>query len=457
MKNILIIFLLLHLNTGFSQKKSTSSVKQQMRDFSIFKNEILANSAGLYFYNTEEEFNNQLDSLELGLQIPRNELEIYKLYARCVASIHCGHTVIKVKQIYSHYLKNKSTLPFDVYFVNGKLFIKNDYNKSLTCLQKQTEIYSINGKSIPEIANYLSKFISSDGYNQTHINERLKEKFMFYHYCFLKESDEFNVQYISEKKDTITTTFLAVYPTVKQKIKESDYFNHLERHIDTLNNRAKLVLPNPLPRNNTYKLQLDTFFVFLQQYSIDNLIIDLRGNTGGLSQYYLTGFFCDSNYTYESRTLQARKKPNYHYQKPFDSQRLSIFCTRIVTRNGKTTTTKESVPNYPQFKGEIYILTDGWTFSAASNLASILKEHSGAITIGEETGGSYLRCSTGNLILKLPKSNLLIKINPMKYVNSVKITGYKGGVLPTYEVKPSNKWDSDVDVQLQFVYDLIKN
>ena len=72
MKNILIIFLLLHLNTGFSQKKSTSSVKQQMKDFSIFKNEILANSAGLYFYNTEEEFNNQLDSLELGLQIPRN-------------------------------------------------------------------------------------------------------------------------------------------------------------------------------------------------------------------------------------------------------------------------------------------------------------------------------------------------------------------------------------------------
>ena len=60
-------------------------------------------------------------------------------------------------------------------------------------------------------------------------------------------------------------------------------------------------------------------------------------------------------------------------------------------------------------------------------------------------------------ILKLPKSNLLIKINPMKYVNSVKVTGYKGGVLPTYGVKPSDKWDSDVDVQLQFVYDLIKN
>ncbi len=458
MKGFLLILSILFSLFGFSQKKdSKSSVKSQLKDFKVFKTEILSNSAGIYFYTTKEQFQNELDSLEAKLQTPQTEIEIFKIYSKCVASIHCGHTIIILKKMYDIFLKSRSTLPFDVHYINKKLFIKNDYIGSFTRLINHTEITSINGESISDLTSYFSKFISSDGTNQTHINERMEFRFMFYYYFLKNQQTQFTIEYISERKDTLKSTLVAVFPKKEKIEKESDYFNEIERHIDTLNNRAKLILPNPLPRNNTYKLQLDTFFVYLDQYSIDNLIIDLRGNTGGLSQQYLTGFFCDSNYTYEYRTLKGLRKPNHYYQKPFDSQRLSIFCTRIATRNGRTTTTKESEPNYPQFKGKIYILTDGWTFSAASNLTSILKEHSGAITVGEETGGSYLKCSSGNLILKLPKSKMQIKLNPMKYVNSVAVTEHKGGVLPTYEVKPSDKWDSDEDVQLQFVYDLINN
>lgn len=456
MKIILILLTVLFTTYGISQNPAKkSNVKNQLKDFAIFKEAILSNSAGLYYYNTEQQFSNRLDSLEKELNEPKTELEIYKLYAKCVASIRCGHTIIMVKEIYEYFLKNKSTLPFDVYYINEKLLVKNEYLYGTSSIPKYSEIISINDEKIADIAAYLSEFISSDGYNQTHKNERMKFKFMFYYFCFKDQPQKFEIKYINNYKDTVTANFDAVVPNKEPRLKESDYYKHLERHIDTLHNRAVLVLPNPLPRNNTYKLQLDTFFVYLQNYSVDNLIIDLRGNTGGLSQFYITGYLCDSSYTYESRTLKGKKKPNYHYQKPFDSQRISIFCTRIVTLNGKTSTVKESKPHYPQFKGNLFILTDGWTFSAAANLTSILKQYSGAITIGEETGGSYHRCSSGNLILKLPNSKLLIKINPMKYVNAVEVTENKGGVLPTYEVKPSDKWDEEDDIQLKFVYDLI--
>lgn len=456
MKFILILLTVFFATYGLSQNSpKKSSVKKQLKDFSIFKEAILSNTAGLYYYNSEKEFADRLDSLEKVLHEPKTEIELYKLYAKCVASIRCGHTIIMVKEIYADYLKNKSTLPFDVYYVNGKLLVKNDYSNGSTIIPKYTEILSINNEKISNIAADLSQYISSDGYNQTHKNERMKFKFMFYYYCFKDQTKKFEIKYVGNNNDTLTAYFDAVIPKKEPRVKESDYYKQLERHIDTLQNRALLVLPNPLPRNNTYKLQLDTFFVYLQNYSVDNLIIDLRGNTGGLSQFYITGYLCDSSYTYEYRTLQGKKKPSHHYQKPFDSQRISIFCTRIATLNGKTTTVKESKPHYPQFKGNLYILTDGWTFSAAANLTSILKEYSGAVTVGEETGGSYHRCSSGNLILKLPHSKLLIKINPMKYVNSVEVTENKGGVLPTYEVKPSDKWDEVDDVQLKFVYDLI--
>ena len=95
------------------------------------------------------------------------------------------------------------------------------------------------------------------------------------------------------------------------------------------------------------------------------------------------------------------------------------------------------------------------TFSAASNLTSTLKEHSNAITIGEETGGSYLKCSSGGLLLKLPNSKLKLRVNPIRFENNVKIKETKGGVVPDYVIKPDMIWDSKNDVQLKFALELI--
>jgi hypothetical protein len=457
MKTFLFIISFLSLSNVYSQNvHSKNGIKKQLKDFKIFKESFLSNSAGIYFYASEKEVENNINELEKTLSTFQSDYEIYKAYAKCVASIHCGHSIIMVKHIHDKFLKNKSSFPFEVYYINGKLLVKNDYRDQNVTLKKYTEIKSINGETITDLAAYFSLFISSDGTNQTHKNELMENKFMFYYYCFKNQVKTLNIEYKNEQSEIQKASFRASIP-VTTKQKESDYTTYLSRHIDTINKRATLILPNPLPRNSTYKLQLDSFFIYVNQYQIDNIILDLRGNTGGLTQNYLTGFFCDSAYTFESRTLKANKKLNLHYQKPFDSQRISILCTRLLTINGKRTTVKECTPKTPQFKGNLYILTDGWTFSAASNLVSILKEHSHAITVGEETGGSYQKCSTGNLILKLPESRLSFKINPMQYQNAVTVTNHKGGVLPTYEVKPSDKWDSEKDEQLQFVYELIKN
>ena len=196
-------------------------------------------------------------------------------------------------------------------------------------------------------------------------------------------------------------------------------------------------------------------FKKLNQDSIQNLILDLRSNGGGLSQDYIAGFFTDSSYVYESLQYKGKTRLNRHYCNPFNSQRLAVLTVRIASKFHKKPFEFKTKPRKNRFKGQLYILTNGMTFSAASNLTSTLKEHSDAITIGEETGGSYLRCSSGGLILKLPNSKLKLRVNPIRFDNNVKMKETKGGVAPEYLVKPDMFWDSKNDVQLKFALELI--
>ena len=90
------------------------------------------------------------------------------------------------------------------------------------------------------------------------------------------------------------------------------------------------------------------------------------------------------------------------------------------------------------FEGEIYVLVNGASFSAASSLARYLKEYSNATIIGEEGGGRYEGFVAGSKQhLSLPNSQ--IKLAIPRYLNyfpkSQKQTTSNRGIIPDYEVK----------------------
>lgn len=446
---------------SYSQKIETKNIKHQLKDFSIFKDAILSNSAGLYYYNTIEEFNSRLDSLENEFKTPKNEFETYALYAKCVASIRCGHSVIFSKKIISKYNNSNVRLPFQIYYINNKLFTFTDFKDSSVHIPKFTEIVLFNNEKPKDISSKLSKYISTDGFNQTHKNERLKRQFFYYNYCFNNQPNIYNLKYLNENKDTLSIT---LKPSIPKKTANSSKKSipplpkkNIAFTFDSVNNISTLTLPYPLPQSLKYKKQLKNYFLELSKKSITNLVVDLRNNGGGYSQDYIAGFLCDSSYTYESVTYKGTKRPNRYYKKPLNSQRITVFIHKISSRNiNKRTKAEYTKPQKNCFHGKIFVLTNGFTFSAASNLTSNLKQYSGAIVVGEETGGSYRKCSSGSLLLELPYSKINITINPIKFVNSVFVSDHKGGVLPKFEVKPSDRLGEKEDPQLQFIFDLIQ-
>ena len=117
-----------------------------------------------------------------------------------------------------------------------------------------------------------------------------------------------------------------------------------------------------------------------------------------------------------------------------------------------------SPKNKNRFKGKVYVLLDGGSFSSTTEFASIIHHHKRATFVGEESGGNYHTNTSGIMpILVLPHTKIRIRMGLLQY--RIEAGDYpKGqGILPDYPVSYTIE---DVlqkrDVVLDKTLDLIK-
>jgi C-terminal processing protease CtpA/Prc len=104
--------------------------------------------------------------------------------------------------------------------------------------------------------------------------------------------------------------------------------------------------------------------------------------------------------------------------------------------------------NDTRFNGNLFLLTNKSTFSAAATFAGIFKELSLGTIIGEETGGiiSYY----GDFwFMKTPNTGIMFHVSPKRFIQYGG-TEYDKGVIPDYKI------DDEGDSIIFYTYDLIK-
>ena len=111
------------------------------------------------------------------------------------------------------------------------------------------------------------------------------------------------------------------------------------------------------------------------------------------------------------------------------------------------------------FDGEVYVLTDGLTFSTGSFVAAKLKESRNAVIVGEETGGGAVGFNAVlSWSLLLPNSGVRMNL-PIYHVDVMPDQKDEGrGVLPTISVDPDLEervWETDL--VLKRVLEIIRN
>lgn len=437
-----LLFILCMQTYAFNQ--ASNILKKQRLDFEQFEKALFQLEAKPFLHISEAELRAELNKLRESLRAPLSPIEQFRCYSLFVAKIQCGHTSIAPsKQVIQEWARQKQCLPFDVRMVNKKLFVapshakdipkKNPTEKTTKLKAKDkieggTEIVAIDQKTIAEWMQLIAPYISSDENGIDFKYFQAGELFDFYRYLAIPSNKtSVEVTYVY-KKDTLTKELPLGYP----------YFYTIQARMDALEQKTKKktfgtfsVEKNSYgyfrfesfehAKGKAYNEFLQDAFETLQKKKIKRLIIDLRGNLGGAVQLEFLKYILEPssemvNYAFEKQ-LKRNQLRKIGVQMWNDKSRVYLNNMRRLKRakrKGKTYNDALGFEkNAPEkFNGQIAVITDEGTFSAASILAYHLKYFANAKLVGQKAGGTFYAGNAGTVPVKLKKSKLIFQANP---------------------------------------------
>ncbi len=145
--------------------------------------------------------------------------------------------------------------------------------------------------------------------------------------------------------------------------------------------------------NSEYLSTLDAFFTEVFDKNIENIALDLRGNGGGNS-------------------MVANEFIDYLDVKSYKSWDSAVRYGWYLLKNENIVISPDK--NESVFDGELYVLTDIQTYSAAMDFAMLIADNGLGTIVGEPSGNlpdGYGDC----LFFQMPNSKLLISVSFKKW------------------------------------------
>lgn len=485
------VFLIL-LFTGCAVSKSPAYHPSQkiapeklMTDLRITQEILEARHPALYKFTSKDSLAFYYHSLSAGITDSMTEFDFRKRMAWYISKIKSGHTIVRPSKKYLQYAKTHDSRRFPLSLKVWKDSLVVTYNalKNDSVLKRGTIITSINGMQNQYIIDSVFQFLTSDGNALNFKYQMLSNNFPLYYAFAFPVSDFFTIGYRDSTGHPHTITIQAYMPVKdtskakkgKQKpIVKRKKIPRKERKQRLLFFKRDFVIDRSL---NTAYMRVSSFsqaklrpffrrnFKILNAQKIQNLIIDVRNNTGGrVSQSVLLArylspkpFTFADTVTSKTHTLRYNKylSPPVFYdlasiltsrKKKDGLYHFSYFENHLfkpVRRNG--------------FRGNIFILQNGFTFSAGALFTGQLKGQSNVCIIGEESGGGNEGTSAIYLPdIILPNSRLRITLPFFQIIEKYPAPEPARGVLPDIEVLPSSiSIYNGTDLILQKVKELI--
>ncbi|QKX06789.1 hypothetical protein HN014_18325 [Aquimarina sp. TRL1] len=469
-----------YTQTSFISNEKKHTVAQLKEEIQLLRKNLETIHTGLYTYTDSLRFATVFDALETSITTPLSSIELYRKLLVLNQHIKNGHTAIKPEVAYERYIKTKAPLfPLELYFDRDTLYILKNYSHN-DAIKEGSILNTINGENAAAVFTTLRNQLPRDGYNTTFPEKVITDTFRRY-YAYLKGIPE--VYELELKTPEGVKQQLRIRGLSGEEIKKVKW----ERYRD--NKQWWGFTGEPLMtldiKDSIAVMKLKTFSIYylkkakqnfrkffsnafdqIAANNVQQLIIDLRDNGGGdeMPTLQLFAHLSKTPFTfYETMYTKSNRVPNPKLYNYGGFLMNFLYPTFKLKRKGDVYEIKgipglkEFPPATTVFNGDVYILTNGYSFSATGEITAFIKHARRATFIGEEVGGNAKQHVSGTTFtLTLPYSQIRIQIPVELFRLRVahKNTGH--GVIPDYYVKPSitDKLNGK-DVEMEFAMKLI--
>ena len=468
-KTLLVIYVGYCLTAAIRVNAQQYFTADQIRtDFGLFRQALQEAHPGLYRYNTRESMDSLFLKTESQLNKEMTQQEFYQLLLPVVAQIRCGHTKLHPDNNWTdnYFFSQEKLFPYKLFFQEDRAWIMDSYDSS-GVVKKGLEVISVNGDPLPGIIGKLLSGFLSDGNNKTFKYLEMSKFFSAYYANLIGVPDTFIIgcrdgdRFLELKAAGIDKSQIERY----ERLSGSNQPYALSFPAESA---ALLTITSFWMEDDRvgFRQFLKQSFAEINARGIEHLVIDVRNNEGGIDKRgsMLLSYLVDQKFRYYDRLeTTTNKKYSFaaHARLPrfYGIIRLLVSKAdsgRYVWKHNRNLKTRK--PQKQPFKGKVYVLTNGASFSVTAEFAAVTHFLKRATFIGEETGGGYYGNNSGTfVIVTLPNSRLNVGIPMLAYYTAVSGYPYRDrGVVPDHEVKPTvNDMLSARDVVLEYTLRMI--
>ena len=482
---VLLLYSCASSNKNYDSNKKYSA-QQLQQDYSLLRNILEKKHPSLYWYTPKESMDMYFQKYYGDIKDSMTEQQFgWKIIAPLTDKIHCGHTSFSRSAAYNNWAAGKRIPSFPLLLKcwNDTMAVTTNLNRKDSVLKRGTLITSINGIKNADLIKTMFGYMTEDGY-ATNVNySRLSNSFPYYHRNIFGVSKTYSVTYLDKtgneqriniaawnlvedsSKKIKASTVIIKQPKPKKITRQERLQDTRSLAVDTTNNTAIIII-NSFSGGSLRKFYRQTFG-YIKKTGIDNVVIDIRNNGGGKIRLstLLTKYVSRVNFKVADTSYAVTKslRPFSKYIKGGFMDNLGLFFLTKKKSDGlyhfghweRKINKPKAVNNY---KGNLFVLIAGNTFSAAALFSNAVKGQPGVVLLGEETGGGW-HGNNGILIpdIVLPNTHIKVRLPLFRLIQYRHAPKDGHGIPPDIYLGTNYKaLLNGIDYKMKFVLDMIK-
>lgn len=401
-------------------------------DIAVLRDAYQTLHPGLYRYATPRQVSARFDALARAWSRPQSRTEAYLSLSRFLATVKCGHTYANFYNqsdaVQAELFDAQRLLPFHFAWIDGRMVVLANQSGDAR-LARGAEVLSVNGRSTPSILRALMPYARADGNNDAKRRALLEvrgfdryETFDVFYGLTHQPGASVRLR-VKPAGSERAVTFEA--PTIDLATRRSAMVGEAGGNgaVWTLAYTNPQIALLTMPTWALYDSEwdwrgfLDQSFAEMAARGVTKLIVDIRGNEGGLDcGDLIAGRLTDTpiareGYARRTRYRQTPERLN-QYLDTWDRSFRNWGDDAVQRDDGfydlrGETEVDQIEPLGPRFRGEVDVLIDSQNSSATFQFASCIKNNRLGRLIGEPTGGNQRGINGGAFFfLRLPASGL---------------------------------------------------